>query len=983
MEFSRRTFMKIAAMGGASLATDAGAKNVGRLVPYLIPPEKFSPVDAITIATTCRECPAGCGMHIRHSNGRITKAEGNPDHPVNRGGLCARGQSALQGVYDPDRVKEVRARERSGPLINSSPPLPLDEGRNKAGLLHRKETWQNAMAGIKERLQQGNGRVAILSRLETGMLAEIFSAFLSGFGSDRLLFYEAFHYASLRKAHAALFGSPVIPYYHLDQADYIISFAADFLESWISNVQFAYQFSEMHAFKNGKSGRFDYVGPRLSLTAANADRYIPVSPGKEKDIVLALLKVMLEERLVKTSRELIEPLVRNFDIRSVQPHVTEENIRAMARRFGRGRSVALAGPVGAAGPEADRLALVVSLLNAAAGSIGTVMDFQAPHALSRTADDAQLTAFLQTLTPEDVLIIHKTNPVYTRPGSEEYLQKAGVIVYLGTMPDETAMISDWFLPVHDDLEAWGEYEPWAGIRGVMQPTMQAPAGSKDAGDVLTELAAAARKDLRRRADGSDRATACDWLQDRRRERMAQSDWEDVLRSGGAWSVPKFSTETGPATIRADGLRALEATSKTSLANDQAYLWLWPSIMLFDGRTANRGWIQETPEPVSTFAWDSWIDMHPGKARALEIQQGDMLELISEENGRIQAAVRVTDDVSAEVVALSFGQGHTALGSTAAQVGTNAFTLLAVNASPSGMFGTVRISKLVRKGELVRGAATREQHDREILQWKHADEAAAMKPAPLALPLAEEYTKERDLYKPHQHKTYRWAMTIDLDRCIGCGACAVACYAENNIPVVGKKQFGKGRHLAWLRVVPYRLKEDHPKIAWLPMLCQHCDSAPCEPVCPVFAAVHNEDGLNSQIYNRCIGTRYCSNNCPYKVRRFNWVNIQWKEPLTWQLNPEVTVRVRGVMEKCTFCVQRIRSAEYRAKRENRKVRDGEIVPACAQSCPAKVFTFGNLLDPESAVSRITRNDPRRYHVLEELNTKPAITYLVKIVQDKKA
>jgi molybdopterin-containing oxidoreductase family iron-sulfur binding subunit len=259
----------------------------------------------------------------------------------------------------------------------------------------------------------------------------------------------------------------------------------------------------------------------------------------------------------------------------------------------------------------------------------------------------------------------------------------------------------------------------------------------------------------------------------------------------------------------------------------------------------------------------------------------------------------------------------------------------------------------------------------------------MKPGHLILPLAESYTKEHDLYKGHKHKNHRWAMTIDLHRCIGCGACAVACYAENNIPVVGKRRVREGRHLPWLRIVPYRRLEQEPlRIAWLPMLCQHCDSAPCEPVCPVFASVNNEEGLNAQIYNRCIGTRYCSNNCPYKVRRFNWLNIAWKEPLNWQLNPEVTVRVRGVMEKCTFCIQRIRNGQHRAKRENRKVKDGEIQPACVQSCPAKVFSFGDLLDPGSQVSKITREHPRRYHVLEELNTKPAVTYLFRILQEDK-
>jgi molybdopterin-containing oxidoreductase family iron-sulfur binding subunit len=251
---------------------------------------------------------------------------------------------------------------------------------------------------------------------------------------------------------------------------------------------------------------------------------------------------------------------------------------------------------------------------------------------------------------------------------------------------------------------------------------------------------------------------------------------------------------------------------------------------------------------------------------------------------------------------------------------------------------------------------------------------------LVLPLPEGYRPGRDLYPKREYTKHRWAMVIDLHRCIGCGACAVACYAENNIAVVGRDKVPNGREMAWLRVAPYRKPGSPLKVGWLPLLCQHCDSAPCEPVCPVFAAMHNEEGLNAQIYNRCIGTRYCSNNCPYKVRRFNWINIKWQKPLDLQLNPEVTVRTRGVMEKCTFCVQRIRQAEYRAVQENRAVRDGEIQPACAQSCPTKVYTFGDLLDPNSAVSRLTRTDPRRYHLLEELNTKPAVTFLRKIDVD---
>ncbi len=886
--------MKLAAVGGASFATEKGLKKVGKLVPYVVPPENVSPIAWTGLATTCRECPAGCGMHVRHINGRIIKAEGNPEHPVNRGGLCPRGQSALQGIYDPDRLKEIQTRERTGPF--------------------RRESRDTALARIGEWIRKANGRIAIMSRVETGTLSEIMSSFISIFKSNRLLFYEPFHYGPLRKAHAAVHGLANIPYYNLGQCDYIISFGADFLESWISNVQYAYEFSNMHAFRNGSIGRFDYVGPRLSMTAANADRFIPVHPGREKDVALAMLRIMSDENMLRTGAELIKPLVAGIDVRSVvSPSLSETELRLMARRFSKSRSLALAGPVGAIGREAEELAVAAALLNIAAGSAGSIIDFSRTHALSGAADEDQFMAFLKSITRDDVLIVHKTNPVFTRPGCEELLGNAGLIVYLGTMMDETAAIADWVVPVNDDLESWGEYEPWTGVRGLMQPTMTPLTDSMDTGDLFIKIAATAQKVLRRKPDGSPIETTYDWLRNRWNSRSASVNWEEAVRRGGSWSSPAATKSKTAAPVKT-GISLLPGTrnSASPMQEDEAYLWLWSSIMLFDGRAANRGWLQEAPEPISTITWGNSIDLHPRKAQLLKIRSGDVIEIATRDGRSIQAPARVTEDVAEEVAAVCFGQGHSAIGSIAANVGVNAFKLLSRGEPLNGSFGRVKIRKTGRTEEPAKSMTTSDQHDREILQWKHLDEARSMKPGPLILPLAESYAKGRDLYKPHEHKKHRWAMTIDLQRCIGCGACAVACYAENNIPVVGRKQVMKGRHIPWLRVVPYRL-HDHPhRVGWLPMLCQHCDQAPCEPVCPVFAAAHNEDGLNAQIYNRCIGTRYCSNNCPYKVRRFNWVNIEWDKSLTWQLNPEVTVRVRGVMEKCTFCVQRIRNAEYRAK-----------------------------------------------------------------------
>jgi len=927
-------------------------------------------------ATTCRECPAGCGMHVRVRERRVVKCEGNPQHPVNRGGLCPRGQSAPQGLYDPDRVR--------GPLKRKGPPGPKgsEEGVNASARPFgpfEPLSWYQALAEVTGALKNAK-RLFLVSDLQTGTLAEIMEQFHDALGlPGAVAFHEAFDYEPLRTANQKLVGQAAIPRYRLEECDFILSFGAEFLESWISNVEFAWQFARMHHRAPDYRGELVYVGPTLSLTAANADHFLQIPAGQEHRAAAAILQEVTRLRgaPVSDSEGKAEP---------------NPQFREIARRFvNAGNAVALGGPVGAVGPAAEILAATIMLLNRAVGAVGRTIDFSQIHALSRTTPVPQLEQMLADLTPEDILIVHQTNPAYSLPHLRSGLERVGHLVYVGTMMNETARLAQWVLPIHSPLEAWGDYEPWTGIRCLMQPTMGALHNTRQSGDIFLSLAEQAGRPLSKA--GGQPASFHEWLRLNWRQSGTPAGagfetlWQQALQRGGV-----FEKETGPVghirpvgetetAVRPVGpVSPIRPTGPAEEASPEAlHLWLWPSIKLFDGRSANRGWMQEVPERMSTLTWGSWVDISPATARRLQIVEGDAVE-VSNGSGRVTAPARITNDVADNVVGLAFGQGHTSLGETANGRGVNAF-LLRTQSEGDSLFGTVRLRKTGERGTLTYLSSTQEQQGRGIVRWTTPEELRARTKNDIEdviWPGPRGYDPRRDLYAPHEYPEHRWAMVIDLDRCIGCGACTVACYAEKNVPVLGPGPLGLGRNreMSWLRVPPYRDPEQPQRVGFLPLPCQHCDAAPCEPVCPVFAAVHNDQGLNAQIYNRCIGTRYCSNNCPYKVRRFNWFDPQWRDPLHLQLNPDVMARCRGVMEKCTFCVQRIHYHERQAKVEGRPLRDGEIQPACVQSCPTRTFVFGDLMQPGSEVSQLFEH-PRRYQLLKELNTKPAVIYLQRI------
>lgn len=918
---------------GAAFMFEPGEKYLHKLISYINPPEYPKPGEWAFYSTTCRECPAGCGMILWHRDGRVTKAEGNPLHSINRGKLCIRGQSSVQGEYHVDRLSKVLQKQKDGSMAEKN--------------------WETAISSIQKDLTSGK-KAILISDLQTGSLAGAMDSFAAKFGTQPPHYYEVLNYESLRKANLEMYGQAIIPRYRLKDCDLIVSFGADFLETWLSPVEYARDFSEIHAFKDSSIGKLVYLGPAETMTSLNADRFYIITPGTESGIIHNLIHLLLSKGKITNPAAEIPVYDQNNPYNSIIEKVAEEIMLSRA-------PLILAGRPEDTSLDGINTVKAANLLNELLGNRDRI-DFSQNHALSNTAMKEDTLRLLQSVNSNHILFIHNTNPVYSFRDASKYLKQAGRVVFMGTARNETADLADWILPVHYPLEEWGDYEPWKGTVSLMQPTMRPVFETKAAGNIFLQLSGSdtSFKDLVRE-NWKNRSQASGITTDEAPENM----YGRMLQQG---SVFYQSEENHPEYRYNPGKPLSLPVSSSSVL----YLFTPASLFFYDGRLSNRPWLQEIPHPVSNIVWQSWLDMNPGKAKDLGIEDGDVVT-VSSDYGKVEVPVRLSEGISTNVVRLEIGQGHSNYGKTASGIGVNAFQLLP---AANDRWISVKLERTGKKGELLYLNQTKDQEGREIIRELSLEELRGKtKQEDIIWPGPQGYNPERDLYKPHEHKEHRWGMVIDLQACIGCKACEAACYAENNIPVVGRKSCKGGKEMSWLKVPPYLIK--NKKTAFIPVPCQHCDAAPCEPVCPVFASVHTQEGLNAQIYNRCIGTRYCSNNCPYKVRRFNWQNISYEYPWTLQLNPEVTVRERGVMEKCTFCVQRIRNAEEKAKLANRPLQDGEIMTACQQTCPTGAIIFGDLKDPESKVRKRTE-DQRRYQLLKELNTKPAVMYLKKII-----
>ena len=930
-------------------------------------------------ASTCRECPAGCGVLAKNREGRVIKVEGNPLHPINRGKLCMRGQAALQGIYNPDRIRK---------------PLLKEAGKWRPVSYAEAEAVLHAKASDAAR--KGNGRVRMLSEVVGESILNLMREALDKWNSAGPLIFEPYGYESLKEANLQVFGLDGLPSYRMDEADFLLSFGADFVETWLSPVEYARKFKAFHSLKGKNKSLFFHVGPYQSLTSANADLWASCAPDTEYVIALGLLRESLRhgkgKSLPGNLRAAMETISEPYTKKKVLElsGLPSETFNMLFINLNVARDPLILGTTtGATGENGLQINAAANLLNLVLDPDLTLLDFENSHRVEMAARRAEVVKFFEQLGSDSVnlLLLNNVNPAFALP-SESGVRKALkrdtlFVVSFSNFMDETSELADLIMPVRLPLETWDEYGGKTGLVSTLQPIMGSLTGAPNLGDVLLRASFGAKAPYENyQAYLFAYLTTKGLLKD-------YIDWLQALQAGGLFDLKsrhhksrlKFST------------RFQSAFKLVPSAKDADLVLLAaPSIRFFDGRGANRPWLCEVPDSLTQVAWQSPILLHPETLAQIGLRQDDIVQVESSW-GKLEAPVYGTELVNSQVAVMAIGQGHTSFGRYASGKGANPISLLPPEFDPGfgGPFFTAGPIALKKTGRTIRLAHTdgsRTQHDRKIALSVSLDTLAhgetheahglGMWEFPFTMPLPEGYDRERDFYPPHDHENYRWAMVVDLDKCVGCSACSVACYAENNLGVVGEQRVAEGREMAWLQIQRYEDHERSKKITFLPMLCQHCDNAPCESVCPVYAPHHSKEGLNNQIYNRCIGTRFCSQDCPYKVRRFNWFVWQWPEPLNLQLNPDVTVRTKGVMEKCSFCIQRIKDAHNKAKNEGRKIVDGEVQPACLQTCPTGAFTFGSLMDKSSEVWKKV-HEKRAYQVMGYLNTKPAVIYLKKVVQ----
>jgi Fe-S-cluster-containing dehydrogenase component len=768
------------------------------------------------------------------------------------------------------------------------------------------------------------------------------------------------------KANEITFGKAFIPSYHFEKAGLIVSFDADFLGTWLSPIEFTKQYVTNRKLTNGERtlSRHIHFEAGMSLTGSNADERYMIRPSQEI-LVLANLYNKLKALTGFFSVELPDSPV---DLEPLASELMEN----------RGRSLVVSGS------NDSRVQLLVNGINELLGNYGTTINTEVHLKLRQGIDSAMVNLVDEMNRGEvDGIVLYDVNPAYDYPEREKFisgLEKVGLTIAMPSLREETSALTEFVCPDHHYLESWGDAEVKTGFYSLVQPAIRPIFNTRAAQESMLKWAGKPadfrnfiqeywEKSIFPYSDGV----------------LTFNDFWNQKLHDGIFEVVQTEASSGFSMEPVDAL--LSQIENNS--DENAYeLALWFNISIGCGKHANNPWLQELPDPVTKACWGNYASVSPRLAKELKLKDDQLITI----NGNMTLPVLIQPGQEYKTVSVALGYGREKAGVPAEGVGVNAYPFVQTqNGERSYLLTGIQVETAKGKSKIARTQSHHSMEGRALVRETTLSEY--LEKPNSGNEMREELQKHlKTLYPAPKFEGFHWGMAVDLNTCIGCNACVVACSAENNVPVVGKEQVIKAREMHWIRIDRYYKGDpDNPEVLRQPVMCQHCDNAPCENVCPVAATTHSNEGLNQMAYNRCIGTRYCNNNCPYKVRRFNFYDYTGADSLIGNrkdpaemssdlrrlvLNPDVVVRAKGVIEKCSFCVQRIQEKKLEAKNESRQLKDGEVVPACGQACPANAIVFGNLNDPESKISKYF-SDERNYHLLEELHVLPSVGYLTKV------
>ncbi|MCP3062217.1 TAT-variant-translocated molybdopterin oxidoreductase [Myxococcus sp. K38C18041901] len=947
--FVRREFMQLL---GASLAL-AGATACStrpqdeKLLPYTKTPPEVTPGNPLHYASAMTLSGHTSGLLITAREGRPVKIEGNPDHPINQGAACTFEQAWLLSLYDPSRARVLR------------------QGKSPRALRVLNET----IAGLANKSANGGSRVRFLTEaVGSPLTGDLRNRILKKLPNARFFSASSNQDTSADALRTMFGGQHVTALYDFANADVVLSLDADFLESCPGNLRHIREFADRRDPRKGKLNRLYMAEARFSITGGMADHRKRL---KSREILG--LAAAVAQAVGGSAASLAAPAAAKSALRGDMGNWVQA-VAADLRAAGPGRSLVIAGERQPAAVHA-----LAHALNDALGNANkTVRYVQA--SIAEATGLSQARALVEDIEAGrvDTLVITAYNPVYTLPAdiglakvlSKEHPNRAKLnVIYTGLYEDETSAHVDWFIPAAHPLETWSDGRSVDGTVSIAQPLIQPLFAGVPEAELLAmfldEPFRPAYQLLRDYWRGQS-ANAADF----------EARWETWVSQGFIENTASAAVGTAPDF----GAAASLVAGYTPPASGDLELNFINDYKVYDGRFGNNSWLQELPEPITKMTWDNAALVGPDTAKKLSLSPGDLAEL-SYGGQKLTVPVWVVPGHEDDTVTVALGYGRNGLHEQVAKgVG---FDVNVIRSSKNPWFdGGATLTK-------VRGS-----HKFSLTQthWRMEN-----RPIALDMPLSElenpsvatQHTLHRvkgelklgiqDNLEPFEYNGYKWAMAIDLSRCTGCSACVIACQAENNIPVVGKAQVAVSREMNWLRIDRYfEGPENDPKMVMQPVACVHCEKAPCEYVCPVNATVHSDEGLNDMVYNRCVGTRYCSNNCPYKVRRFNYLHYTADKTATEKMlmNPDVTVRNRGVMEKCTYCVQRIERVRIDARVKKELIKEADLKTACQQTCAAQAIVFGSLHDEKQLVSQL-HEDVRAYKLLHELGTRPRTAHLIRV------